>query len=290
MEFPPAAQQELARRRLTVRGAAHARGGAGERPTRARGAGLDFAEHRPYRPGDDIRTLDAAVTARTGQPVVREYVVTGQLPVLVVLDAGPGMRLHPRKWRLAQGLAAALAFTALSGGDRVQVVTAAETTRASGWLQGVNRAAHLLGFLGAVRPGARGSLPSALAHPATRAPRGTLTVLVSDFLHEQVPGALAGLPARGQEVLAAQVLDPLELDPAGLGRGVTRLLDVHGDEELTVTLDDAARRAYRAALADWNAALGAQVTRAGGRWLSVDAARPLEQVILRDLIARGVIR
>lgn len=44
---------------------------------------------------------------------------------------------------------------------------------------------------------------------------------------------------------------------------MTRLLDVHGDEELTVTLDDAARRAYRAALADWNAALGAQVTRAG---------------------------
>lgn len=290
LHFPAAAQQELARRRLTVRGAARAHGGAGDRPTRARGAGLDFADHRPYQPGDDIRTLDAAVTARTGRPVVREYVVTGQLPVLVVLDAGPSQRLHPRKWRLTQGLAAALAFTALSGGDRVQVVTVGDGVRASGWMQGVNRAAHLLGFLGAARPGGRGTLSGALRHPATRVPRGTLTAIVSDFLHEHDPAALATLPARGQEVLAAQVLDPLDLDPAGLGRGVTRLLDPRSDEELTVTLDDAACGAYREALAGWTAALGTQVTRAGGRWLSVAADQPLERVILRDLLGRGVIR
>ena len=60
MHLPPALQQELSRRRLT---AAHARaqGGSGERASRAKGSGSEFADFRPYQPGDDIRSLDARV-------------------------------------------------------------------------------------------------------------------------------------------------------------------------------------------------------------------------------------
>lgn len=291
MQLPPAVQQELARRRLVSSGRARAQGGAGERPSRARGAGLEFADHRPYAPGDDIRALDAQVSARLGTPVVREYVVHQQLPVLVVLDASASMgAAGPAKFGLARALAGALAYAGLAGGDRVQAVTFGDGVRGSGALQGVNRATELLGFLGRARPGGTGSLHGALTHAAAQAPRGALVVLVSDFLAGDELAALAHAHGRAQEVLAVQVLDPCELDPALLGRGPTRLEDAEGGGELDLELTPATLDAYRRALADWNAALGAALARHGGRLVPVRADQSVQAVILREFLARGVIR
>ena len=291
MQLPPAVQQELARRRLVTTGRARAQGGAGERPSRAKGAGLEFADHRPYAPGDDIRALDAQVTARLGTPVVREYVVHQQLPVLVVLDASASMGLGtPRKFELAQGLAAALAYAGLSGGDAVQAVTFGEGVQTCGRMQGVNRATELLGWLGRARPGGSVTLGQALTHAAARAPRGALVVLVSDFLGDLDPQALRYAHGRAQEVLAVQVLAPDELDPSALGRGLTRLEDAEGGGNLSVELNPATLDAYRAALRDWNAALGALLARHGGRLIQVRSDATVQTVILREFLARGVIR
>ncbi|PNY80122.1 DUF58 domain-containing protein [Deinococcus koreensis] len=291
MRLPPAVQQELARRRLVTTGRARAQGGAGERPSRAKGAGLEFADHRPYQPGDDIRALDAQVTARLGTPVVREYVVHQQLPVLVVLDASASMGTgSPRKFELAQQLAAALAYAGLSGGDSVQAVTFGEGVETCGRMQGVNRATELLGWLGRARPGGSVTLHQAVTHAAARAPRGALVILVGDFLGDLDPQALRHAHSRAQEVLAVQVLAPDELDPAPLGRGLTRLEDAEGEGSLSVVLDSATLDAYRRALGDWNAALAALLGRHGGRLVQVRSDQAVQQVILREFLARGVIR
>lgn len=288
--LPPALLQELARHRL-VAGRARAQGGAGDRPSRARGPGVEFADHRPYQPGDDIRALDAQVSARLGVPVVREYVVMQQLPVLVVLDASASMRLgRPAKFDLARQLAGALAFTGLAGGDLVQPVAFGEGVHSPGRMQGVNRATELLGWLGRLRPGGAVTLDEALAHASARAPRGALVVLVGDFLGERDPQGVQAAHARAQEVLAVQVLAPQELEPAGLGRGLTRLEDTEGAGSVAVQLDTVTIQAYLDALHGWNEALRGALHRHQGRFIQVRSDQDLAQTVRRDFFARGVIR
>lgn len=289
--LPPAFLQELARRRLVAR-FARAQGGAGERPSRARGPGVEFADHRPYQPGDDIRALDAQVTARLGVPVVREYVVMQQLSVLIVLDASASMGVgQPQKFVLARQLAAALAFVALSGGDRVQVVAFGEGVHSLGRMQGVNRATELLGWLGRLRPGGPVTLQGAQGHASARAPKGALVILIGDFLGERDPQAIQAVQARGQEVLALQVLSPDELDPARLGRGLTRLEDAEGAAgSVTVNLDAATLSAYRQALSGWNDALRQTVTRHQGRFFQLRSDQRAGDILRREFFRQGVIQ
>lgn len=307
MHLPPALQQELSRRRLT---AAHARaqGGSGERASRAKGSGSEFADFRPYQPGDDIRSLDARVTARLGVPVVREFVLAQQLPILLLLDASASMRLgRPAKFELARQLAATLAFVALAGGDLVQAASFGAELRVSPRMQGVNRASELLGWLGASHVAERGStgtmsLSEALKATAGRAPRGALVIVVSDFLSEDAPGALGLAHARSQEVLAVQVLSPEELDPArlfggksdsgkpGSDKSAVRLDDVESGEHAVVLLDAATLARYRTALNAWTETLRQRLSQHGGRLVQARSDQRLETVVLRELLARDVIR
>lgn len=64
---------------------------AGTYTSRSRGPGFDFDEHRPYRPGDDVRRIDWNVTARLRQPFVRETHAERELNVIVALDLSPSM-------------------------------------------------------------------------------------------------------------------------------------------------------------------------------------------------------
>src|SRR5690625_1883954 len=94
----------------------------GRHPARGRGRGLDFEEVRPYQPGDDVRSIDWRVTARSQQPYSRVYHTERERPVLLVVDQRPTMFFGSRhccKSVLAAQLAAWLAWAALGQGDRV---------------------------------------------------------------------------------------------------------------------------------------------------------------------------
>lgn len=301
MHLPPTLQQELSRR-LTV---AHARaqGGSGERASRAKSSGSEFADFRPYRPGDDVHSLDARVTARLGVPVVREFVLAQQLPILLLFDASASMQLgRPAKFELARQLAATLAFVALAGGDLVQAASFGAELRVSPRMQGVNRASELLGWLGASHVAQRGeagsmTLSEAVSATAGRAPRGALVIVVSDFLSEDAPGALGLAHARRQEGLAVQVLSPEELDPSQLfgsksasDRSAVRLDDVESGEHAVVLLDAATLERYRAALNAWTETLRQRLSQHGDRLVQARSDQRPETVVLRELLARDVIR
>lgn len=87
-----------------------------------RGRGIDFAEVRRYEPGDDVRTIDWRVTARTQQPHTKLFQEERERPVLVLVDQSRNMFFGSRirfKSVLAGEVAALLAWLSLSGGDRV---------------------------------------------------------------------------------------------------------------------------------------------------------------------------
>ncbi|MEP5569655.1 MAG: DUF58 domain-containing protein [Halioglobus sp.] len=112
----PARQLKLARRNRALSAL------TGPNKSNFRGRGIDFEEVRSYQPGDDIRSIDWRVTARTGDAHTKLFREERERPVLLVVDQRPGMFFgssHCFKSVLAAHLTSLLCWSALDNGDRV---------------------------------------------------------------------------------------------------------------------------------------------------------------------------
>jgi len=113
---------------LASRRQAQARMGVGQRLSRGKGRGMEFDEVRHYQAGDDIRTIDWRVTARTGKPHTKLFRAERERPVLLLLMFSPSLFFGSRlllKSVQAGHLAAALGWQALAHGDRIGAVLSA---------------------------------------------------------------------------------------------------------------------------------------------------------------------
>lgn len=288
---PPQLLQRLARRRLSVP-AAYTAGGVGEHPSVAKGPGLEFAEHRAYQPGDDLRRVDPHVEARSGELYVREFEVLERLAVTVVVDLSASMAFgEPEKAAFARRLAGALAYVGLAGADRVRV--AAFTGRGLAWgprTENARAAGRLFDWLARQAPGGAVDLASVARELGARLPRPGLLLLVSDWLFAAPQPALTLLRAAQQEVVGVQVLAPSELDPSGLGAGAVTLQDAETGAEREVRLDAATLARYAERLAAWRAELETSFVRHGGTWLTARSDTDLERLLLVDWAGSGLIR
>lgn len=262
----PGILREVAHDRFLPR-IARAAVGVGERRSRAVGAGLEFADFRPYQVGDDIRYLDRHVLARLGQEVVRQYALDKQLEVTILLD-GSGSMLEEGggKFRFAQVLMAGLSYIALRTGDRVRLGVASDgrletypTLTAQAGLR------EALGWIERLRPAGRVSLAK-IAMAAGQRPDDGLLVVVSDWLTDDAAAALRTWGRSWTEVVALQVLARDELEPMGIDGGAL-LVDSETAEELHV-LGDTGRGRYAAALEAWREELAGVLRRLGGHWYS----------------------
>jgi uncharacterized protein (DUF58 family) len=188
------------------------------------GPGSEPGEARIYQPGDDVRRMDWAVTARTTLPHVRQTVADRELETWVVMDLSASLDFGTaacEKRDLAVAALAAVTHLTAGGGNRIGVVvsTGEQTVRipARGGVE------HARGMLRRVARtprapvGTRGDLASAVE--ALRRPprRRGLAVVISDFLGEpEWERAMRALSAR-HELLAVEVLDPRELELPDVG-------------------------------------------------------------------------
>ena len=195
---------------------------AGRRTSRLRGRGLTFEELRLYRPGDDVRSIDWRVTARTGKAHTRVYTEERERPVLLVVDQRLGMFYGTQtqmKSVTAVEFAALVAWQVLATGDRIGATvfndaqlseidphrSRATVLRLLDALVGFNRA---LSVNGGVEPSAD-QLDHVLTGVAARATHDWLIVIISDFqgLSESTTRHLRNI-ARHNDVIAALVHDP----------------------------------------------------------------------------------
>ena len=96
----------------------------GERRSRARGQSVEFADHRNYVLGDDLRYLDWNLYGRLDRLFLKLYEEERELPVTLFLDASESMTFgEPRKFDFARQIAAAVGYVALCGFDRVRIRT-----------------------------------------------------------------------------------------------------------------------------------------------------------------------
>jgi uncharacterized protein (DUF58 family) len=187
---------------------------AGQYQAVFKGRGMEFAEVRLYQPGDDIRTIDWNVSARTGVPHVKRYAEERELTVMLLVDASASTRfgsVRQLKSTLAAELSAVLAFSAISNNDKVGLVIF--TDRIELTLKPRKGTHHVLRVIRNIlthQPVGRGTdIATALEHLARVSKRRSVVFIVSDFLDPRCRLAL-GIAARRHDVVAVVLEDPRE--------------------------------------------------------------------------------
>jgi len=188
------------------------------------GFSLDFAEHRPYMPGDDIRRIDWSLFARTDRHYIKLFEAETNANFAVLLDVSRSMSYSSQtvsKLDYARYLAAALLFFSNRQRDRVGLVTfdheIVEYVPPS--MKHMDTVLHVLDRATA---GRAGSFGEPLMNIVERFVRKGILVLISDFYEEpdRIMSSVLPLRARGHDLIVFHVLDPAELgfpfqDPSG---------------------------------------------------------------------------
>ena len=197
---------------------------AGDFRSNLLGAGTELAMIRPYVPGDDVRRIDWAVTARTGETHVRVDLAERVLVTWLVLDTSVSMQFGTadrRKADVAEGVAVAIGHLSTRRGNRLGVVTfGGEEPRALPPRQG---RVGLVGLLTALRaeppPEGPGSttLGSALRRTGALARQRSLVVVVSDFRGSQEWRRPLLELAGHHDVIAVEIGDPREQELTNVG-------------------------------------------------------------------------
>lgn len=253
---------------------------------------MEFADHRPYQFGDDIRYLDPYAYSRLRQHHVKLFSLDQSLEITVLLDASGSMGFGtPQKYAFAASLVAALAYVGLTSGDAVTVGLLADGGVSSfPRLGGPQRAQELFGWLEQRRPAGATQLADAVRVAAGRVPQSGLTVVVSDWLDVEAASAVRLLEAAGQEVVGVQVLAPEEEEPERLGAGAARLYDGEGGSgAVEIALDRDAFVRYRRELSAFRLEIGQALTRRGGRFFAVRSDDSLARLLLHDWRAAGFL-
>ncbi|HEV2763973.1 MAG TPA: DUF58 domain-containing protein, partial [Pyrinomonadaceae bacterium] len=215
------------------------------------GFSTEFAEYRQYNPGDDLRYLDWRLLGRTDRFFIKKYRADTNAQVTLLVDTSGSMRYAGReggvtKLQYAQFLAAALAHLAARQQDAVGLTAFGSDVHTH--VPALNRTGHMrtvYGRLSALEAGGETRLAPALHEAAERLARRGIVVLVSDFYEEpeRLAGAFQHLRFRGHDVLAFNVLDPVEAD-FDFDDAVLLLEDAETAEQLPV-LPDVVARGYR---------------------------------------------
>ena len=260
------------------------------------GPGSEAGESRDYHPGDDVRRMDWAVTARTTIPHVRQTIADRELETWAVVDLSPSLDFGTarcEKRDLAVAAVAAMAHLTGRGGNRFgAVVTTGDRQHRIPARSGRVHTTSLLRQLVATprsERGRRGDLAAALE--ALRRPprRRGFAVVVSDFLGdaEERPAwerSMRALAVR-HDVLAIEVLDPMELSLPAVG--LVTLVDPESGSLLEVqTGKKQLREDYAAAAAAQRAEIAAAIRRAGAGHLQLRTDRDWLVDMVRFVAAR----
>ncbi|MFH1996923.1 MAG: DUF58 domain-containing protein [Candidatus Omnitrophota bacterium] len=194
---------------------------AGQYESVFKGRGMEFDEVREYAPGDEIRSIDWNVTARTGNPYVKKFVEERQLTVMVLLDAsgscnfGSAKRL---KSELAAELSAVLAFCTLQNNDRVGLIVF--TDKVEKFVPPNKGMRHVLRVIREAlyfKPkGKKTDIHGALEYLNRVVKHRAVVFIVSDFFAEGFKRPLAAANNR-HDVIAVTITDPRERELPAAG-------------------------------------------------------------------------
>lgn len=251
------------------------------------GASVDFAEHRGYVPGDDVRRIDWRVFARTDRFYVKEYEADTNANFSVLLDVSKSMGFGSRgvtKLQYASMLAGCLTNLAHRQRDRVGLVTFDDDI-----VEHVPPSAKhmdvVLHVLDRIQPLRAGSLRVPLRKLAEHFSRRGVLVVISDFYEdpEAVVEAISPLRFRGSDVMVFHVLDPAEVEFSYAD--AMSFEDLETGVQMPV-VPEALRREYRAMVQAHIEALRKRFAETRIDYAFFDTSKPLDYALFSFLTMR----
>jgi uncharacterized protein (DUF58 family) len=262
-----------------------------QRRTMQFGSGIEFADHREYTAGDDLRYLDWNVYARLGDLLLKRFQEEEDLHVYFLLDCSRSMGFgSPAKFDLARQVTAALAYIALADLDRIAVIAFADRIVADFRLtRGKARILSLLGFLEKLEPqGVETDLTASVQEFLRRRQRTGLAVVVSDlFAPNGYEQGLDQLRHRRYEPHVVQLHDPKEARPDMLGD--VELYDIENSSSRKVTVTESAVRTYRRLFDDYQRAVNRYCVNYGLGCTQATTQIKFDDLILRMMRVAGAV-
>jgi len=252
------------------------------------GASIDFAEHRGYVPGDDIRRVDWRLYARTDRYYVKQYEADTNTNFTILMDISRSMRFNstngPSKLEYGSYLAACLGYLATRQRDRVGIITFDEdiVTHVPPSAKHFDQALHTLDRAKAERPG---KLTAPLQKMAEYFKRRGIMLLISDFYDEPTAILEAIKPLRflGNDLIVFHVLDPQEVKFDY--KDASAFEDLETREQVPV-VPDSFRTEYRRLVQEHIESLRAKFSEQRIDYALLDTTEPLDRALFSYLSSR----
>ncbi len=251
------------------------------------GFSTDFAEHRQYMPGDDIRHMDWRLFARTDRFYLKEYEADTNANFLIVLDVSRSMGYGTSgvtKLEYAKVVAACLAYFSNRQRDRVGLVTV-DSDVVDYVPPSSKHLNQVLHTLDRAQPRGRGSLGAPLLKVSESQHRRSILLLLSDLYEppEKIRDAIGPLRDAGHDLVVMHLLDRAELDFPFETAGTFE--DLESGERIPV-VPGRLRDRYTQLIRDHVAAVERLLGEGRVDYLMVDTSRPVEEVLFEYLLRR----
>jgi len=255
---------------------------------------LEFADYRHYTPGDDPRYIDWKLYGRTDRFYIKLFQEEEELYTYLFLDLSASMAypVGNDKYGAARDVVLALAYVVLASNDAVKIHALNSGTKdhATPFFRGRQRLLDLANFLSAHRPSGKVDTPAALARHLQTIHRPGKAIWVSDFLFPATvyQAGLNLLRAANFDLAVIQVLGQDEVDPPLLPAGA-RMVDSESNETAVVRFDTQAKREYLRRLDQHNRGLRSFCHQTGVHHALFTTSQDLQQFVLHELPALGML-
>ena len=263
----------------------------GDRRSPRKGQSIEFADFRPYVPGDDLRFLDWNLYARLDRLFLKMFLEEEDLHLYLVIDASRSMSFGtPSKLEYAKQLAAALGFIGLIRSDRIKVeILGAPPASQAPAFRGRASLWRLMEHLSTIEPSGETDLATGMKRFCLRNPGQGIVILLSDLLDKQgFEEALRYLAARPVDAYVIQVLSAEELDPPLVGDLL--LVDSEDGDKADVTVSAPLLKRYRKTLDTFLSSARDYCVRRGMTYLLATNQVPFDSLITGYLRSRGLVR
>lgn len=274
----------------------------GERRSKKRGESVEFADHRPYAIGDDLRHIDWNIYGRLDRFFMKLFMEEEDLSLHIVIDASASADCGtPNKFFYMQQVAMTMGYIGLVNLNRVAVtaigmrdelvIPGGENSIAGNIrdLRGRRRTQDLARFLCSIQPEDSTDFTAAAKRVAmNRRGKGVMIVLSDFFMKEGYETGLRLLVGRGYDVFAIQVLSPQEVEPDIAGDLMLR--DIEDGDHAEVTISAPLLKKYKQNLAAYCQQLRDYCARREITALTVQTDTPVDTLLLDYLRKRGLLR
>ncbi len=263
----------------------------GDRKSKRRGSSVEFAEHRNYTVGDDLRHIDWNVYGRLDKLFLKLFLEEEDLHIHTLLDTSLSMDFgEPTKLHYGKQIAAALAFIGLVNNDRLILETFSTRLEAGiPSIRGRSQMHRIVHYLDRLAPSGESNLTTAARDFAIRHSGKGIVVVISDFLDKNgYEAAFRYLLARNMDIYVIHVLSREEVEPELVGD--LKLVDCEDGDEAEITVSAPLLKRYKDNLNAFVGGLKEWCTRRGMTYIFTTNQYPFEKLILNYLRERGLVR